>query len=584
MKRWLLVFFLIPFGVAFDITEIMHNPSDGNEWIEFYTGSEINFSGYELIDNLHTDQLICCGGSCNYIVPQNSYFLILDQDSTLNYSGIRFCVDDVTIGNTLGNTNDKIAITKNLVTYVNISYQKTVASGNSIILINNSWQETTPTPGYNYTLIAANTSEDVQNEINETCENCSEITVNQTLENCSINISIQTDKVLYEKGESVKINHIIVGGKYPKVYWVEDLFGKIVNEKKESNTTSQKTYTPSFEGSEKSFLLFAELNTSCNNLGNNLASKLITVRGNETKNSETKIEITNIPDEISFGDLFEVEFRIDKGSSRKTAVKVFVEKDSVESEVTSLNILSKNEEIELSIPIKMKDKCGVSGKYDVVIEGLDTEAREEIEVSALACQSSSIKKSSSSSGGSSSGPSSASLKLSVEKEEYELLEFTKEIEKESKAKIKIYNADTKAHNYTIHSYIYSGPVSLSGEREKNIIKFSLKPKEEKEISLENILEDSSKTDMKLKVKIERDDRKTPHEFTEDLILKSTGTEEEKESYVPEIAAENISENISGSNLITGNVIYEKEKPVTYLPYMVIPLLLALGYIVYKKLI
>ncbi len=186
-----MLFFMLSSAFSFEITEIMHTPSDGNEWIEFYTGSEINFSGYELIDNLHTDQLVCCGLSCNYIVPSGSFFLVLDQDSTLNYSGIRFCVDDFTIGNTLGNTNDKIVITKNLVTYVNTSYQKAVTSGNSITFINNSWVETEPTIGYGVIVIDNET--EINDTINETYVNETETneTANETAnetgnETCSV--------------------------------------------------------------------------------------------------------------------------------------------------------------------------------------------------------------------------------------------------------------------------------------------------------------------------------------------------------------------------------------------------------------
>ena len=112
MKKWLIVFlFSISITNAFEITEIMFNPSDGNEWVEFYSPDTINFSGYELSDNLNTDQIVCCG-NCSFIIPNNTFFLIFDQDSSMNFSGYKYCVDDNSIGNSLGNSADKITITK----------------------------------------------------------------------------------------------------------------------------------------------------------------------------------------------------------------------------------------------------------------------------------------------------------------------------------------------------------------------------------------------------------------------------------------------------------------------------------------
>ena len=43
LSVFLLVVLSIP-GFALDLTEIMYNPSDGNEWVEFYTSETLNFS------------------------------------------------------------------------------------------------------------------------------------------------------------------------------------------------------------------------------------------------------------------------------------------------------------------------------------------------------------------------------------------------------------------------------------------------------------------------------------------------------------------------------------------------------------
>ncbi|MBS3802758.1 MAG: lamin tail domain-containing protein, partial [Candidatus Thermoplasmatota archaeon] len=99
------------------INEVMVNPiesDNSNEWIELYnpTNKTINLSGWKLSDNYATDELLPANTSIQPLFPSQTFVLITDQDTTLtipvdeNDSVIHFMVDDNSIGNGLGNTDD----------------------------------------------------------------------------------------------------------------------------------------------------------------------------------------------------------------------------------------------------------------------------------------------------------------------------------------------------------------------------------------------------------------------------------------------------------------------------------------------
>ena len=129
----------------------MFSPADGNEWIEFfYSGGDNNFSNLEFSDNsAEKDKIVCCNfqPNCSILLPNDTFFLILDQDTTLNISpeNYFFCVDDNRTGNGLSE-KDKIILREGDDVLINISYNTTSSEGNSISLINETWLESLPTP------------------------------------------------------------------------------------------------------------------------------------------------------------------------------------------------------------------------------------------------------------------------------------------------------------------------------------------------------------------------------------------------------------------------------------------------------
>jgi hypothetical protein len=107
--------FLFSSNANVEINEFMQAPYDGNEWFELYnpTNQSINLSGWNITDNRETDQIICCSKNsiCSQLILPFDYKVITDQDSTLKIEdNLHLCVDDNSIGNGLGNIEDKIEV------------------------------------------------------------------------------------------------------------------------------------------------------------------------------------------------------------------------------------------------------------------------------------------------------------------------------------------------------------------------------------------------------------------------------------------------------------------------------------------
>ena len=109
------------------INEIMYNPEqndDFNEWVELHNPMDlpINLSGWSLTDNYEEDFLEgdLDHGSGTMTIPPKGYAVIADHETKIyeNYSipdkAIRIYVDDLSIGNGLGNDADKLILKNSL--------------------------------------------------------------------------------------------------------------------------------------------------------------------------------------------------------------------------------------------------------------------------------------------------------------------------------------------------------------------------------------------------------------------------------------------------------------------------------------
>jgi phosphatidylserine/phosphatidylglycerophosphate/cardiolipin synthase-like enzyme len=105
------------------INEVMYNPEPNdnyNEWIELYnpTNHPINISDWSITDNFSEDFIEGDSdhGNGTTIIPSHGYAIITDHGTKAyeNYSiannVIRLYIDDLSIGNGLGNSKDKIIL------------------------------------------------------------------------------------------------------------------------------------------------------------------------------------------------------------------------------------------------------------------------------------------------------------------------------------------------------------------------------------------------------------------------------------------------------------------------------------------
>lgn len=106
-------------GSSILINEVMVNPIEPDathEWIELYNygNKSINLSGWKITDNFATDYIAPANSSKSSTIPPYTFVIITDQDTELiipeDDNIIHFMVDDKSIGNGLGNTNDYILL------------------------------------------------------------------------------------------------------------------------------------------------------------------------------------------------------------------------------------------------------------------------------------------------------------------------------------------------------------------------------------------------------------------------------------------------------------------------------------------
>ena len=382
------------------MSEIMFNPDNGNEWVELFVSGNTtyNISQLTLTDNLHTDNIVCCGFdvNCSYVLPENSFIIIFDQDTTINTSNLSYfcCVDDNAIGNGLGNSKDQIILSENSTVLVNFSYSTSVDKGNSLSLINGTWIETTPTIGKENIITIENTTSTYNETQNSTVSNN---TINQTNnvssqeDNlCNISLSIKLEKQFYNTGEKVEFYNYLNNKTFSfKIeYWIEDLFGNIIKNKVETKNTNKKSYTPKINGPEKVFIIKNNLIfVGCNNTNNKTKSeKIFVVKGSQEKSSLIDIEkiYLSSSNTVSFGERVRVKLTIYKGDTNKNSLKAYVKKDTKSiSYITYFNVYEKYQNYDLTIPVQLKPNCNKNykdGTYYVYIEGLDKKVKEKITV------------------------------------------------------------------------------------------------------------------------------------------------------------------------------------------------------------
>ena len=109
--------------------------------------------------------------------------------------------------------------------------------------------------------------------------------------------------------------------------------------------------------------------------------------GQSQEDSKIEIEDVIYDDEITNGDIIKVKLKIYKGNTGKKSLKLWAEGSGKISEITSLSLEDKFREYDVTLPIRLKDDCKIqSGRYNVIVEGLDIREKEKIKLEFKACK------------------------------------------------------------------------------------------------------------------------------------------------------------------------------------------------------
>ncbi|MBW2999410.1 lamin tail domain-containing protein [Candidatus Woesearchaeota archaeon] len=314
LKKLLFMLLLIaePVSALMFVNEIMYNPegNDNNkEFIEIYSDENISLENYTFSDSESNDTL-------QLIKRHNSsYYLIVEEG--FNCTGINASVYSAgtTIGNNLNNDGDTILLYDlNLTLILNVSYSGGLANGNgkSLEFFNNSWLESLiegGTPGRENSVLTNISNNTVYNETNTTGNfstnntNSTDIDINATVNetnttntttenNCNASIDILTGKELYQSGEQIKFKFNLSNNSQEFIieYWVEDLFGEILKNKRNTTNLNEKSYTPKINEADKVILIRANLFVDCSNDSFSASKQLVVKNNNPTQNNAPEDE------------------------------------------------------------------------------------------------------------------------------------------------------------------------------------------------------------------------------------------------------------------------------------------------------
>jgi hypothetical protein len=567
------------------INEIMYNPEgdDNNkEFIEICMNStqDKNLSRWIIADSASNDTLIILRYN-----ETSDYALIVEEGFNFTGTGASVYSAGATIGNNLDNSADSIRMyLPNTTLVASALYDGTIANGNgkSIELFNGSWHESVEnggTPGRENSFKTADNpslNETVNQTMNETTNNSND---SGNSSQCDIDFSVFTDKDIYNNSEKVKIDFNLdnTQDNFTIEYWIEGLFGNIAKERYNTTNTNQKTWTAETENEDESLYVNANLYFICDEEMKEYSSrKMITVKGSP-KQAESSIEIKELyPSEgepIEFGRSLRARLYIYKGDESSSTVQAWIEdlnsKEKI-SEVQKLTLYSRFTDYDVTIPTQLKTNCNgdyPDGSYTLVIQGFNITTTKEIIAEGIV--SSLCPASGTSASEANDAESDAAEKQAVS---YEITEFNDEmsIDENLATTLSITN-DGSSHDFTVWSYVYKGSKCYSGEREDNKMTVSLDPGEEKDIELENYIEDAEPGEYKLKIKIIKDSQKTAKEITKDILLLSPMTNEvEKENSTLKINQAIISlvnstnrtddaksaQTYAAGQTITGNTVYK----------------------------
>jgi len=371
------------------ISEIYYNPDgtdSGNEWIEIYNnGDSTNLSTWKFFENEIKHNLIFESAS---ILEKESFGIISDNIENFknNYPEYNGLLIKSTFS--LKNTGEVLSLlNQNLTTVFKVTYNTfDNYPGTEIINLNEKpyvWDKSIGTPGSKYIIINDNennitqdyensTNQDTNNETNFSNNN-EIINENNEILDCTISLNIETEKKIYENGETIEFYNKLSDTSYDFIieYWIEDLYGKILKEKRETKNLAKKTFTPKNKD-EKTIVIKSTLKSiNCNNKNeNNDVEHLVIVKKPENEIILNFSEDINLLGYNFYDNFIEVKLKVVKGNSKKSKVEIYIKNNEKKiSEISNFDIYSHNIELKINVPVLLND-CVNKNKTYIIINGL----------------------------------------------------------------------------------------------------------------------------------------------------------------------------------------------------------------------
>jgi len=514
--------FCTPFASAsVVISEVLADPiadESLNEWIELYNnGTEaVDLQGWLLGDDTGNDTLE--GGQYNgegTVIPAFGFAMVTD-DATRVYNNfnaspavVKLYVDDSALGNGLKNSGETIYLYSGDELIDTADYPA-VAGGSSALLVNGTWQEGIPTPGY------PNDGIEIPKEefpiISPFCDYRTEI--------------ITETSFIDEKNVEWKM---VATNEYgPKTnltgrVYLTDLNGKLIKEYKpwtnQSITTKRtsSTYTPNLKKGN-TYVLVGNISVGCNdtNKNNDKDFRIFSIPADEL--SESLLEFITILDlgsdkRARFGQSIRSRVSIYKGNTTKNSVALWIEdrKGKRLSKQSKINVETKFSVNEFTVPLQIIPNCNEKfddDTYTLVIEGLDVHQEKDIKIADLT-----------SSLCSNADEDSSSKKSSRKKITFEVVNIPPYVHgKESTATVRLWNNEDVEQKIELWSYLYRKSVSYSGMRERNKVMFIVPEQSITDVELKNTPRIEEEGMYKIKFLMKREDRKTADQITMDISI------------------------------------------------------------------
>ncbi|MCX6815419.1 MAG: lamin tail domain-containing protein [Candidatus Aenigmarchaeota archaeon] len=575
----LILFFLAYPSHAIIINEVMYNPigsDSGNEWLEIYNNDTetYNLTGWKInIDDTdHTLNVPPSNGGIGSMIVDPGNYVIIAQDAIKflsNYPSYNGTAIDSSWDNLVNSVNKTIWIRNSTNVFHNITTFANLTEGKTFCLINSIFMGCDPTPGYVNGLVQNTTGQtDEQNNITGSCD---------------LGLWIETSSDVYNVSTiyfDIKVNDTNCTEKDTTInYYIQDLFGNIVKAPVDSvinlacTASLQHQWTPDdMQGSEAYYIIGNIVNADCNdtNMNNNVASRLIVVKGNNIQTGSS-IDIISVDmgsdNSVKYGEAANIKIRAYRGDTSKYAIDVWIENSGKKlSSISTMHAKNKFTEYEFQVPVQLKSNCDNAfndGEYDVIADGLDITKTAKINISGISTTNCKTITISTSGGGSNSYSYTPSELFSHEITKYE---STAETGEEIETIVNIVNNFTTQKNFTVYSYVYKGnnPVS-SGLNEKNewkggytanSISFLLNPKESKNIVLKNKIDEDTEQGMynfRVRIKVDGKD----NDITKDIyVIKSNTTN------IISSAGSGIDSGAKSNNIIATNRTIEKVSKMT----------------------